>query len=357
MDSPPFVSICIITGGNIPHLDACLSSISSQENAPPFEVIVCSNGGPDVGRLVRSRLPSALVGHAERCYLGAARNPLIRRATGEWLLFLDDDVTIRPNFLSDLHKLAKSHPEVAVLGGPNDTPKGTPLFEVIQGAILASILVSGPVRRRYGAHPPGPADERFFTLCNLAVRREAMISFPSQLIGAEENAVLAELHRRGLVMYYDPQLAAFHERRPTLRTFAAQMFKYGLGRGQLTRHNVSTLRLPYVVPSAFVVYSSLALGFAGVQPLLLAPMAAYFAAVGATALKIDWGLHAQTRKHVAVILTAGVLAVTVHVCYGLGFLCGLAIGPYREVQEPVPAAPTFYPEPANPEAPELTPTS
>jgi GT2 family glycosyltransferase len=321
----PFVSVCILTGGNVAHLDACLASIQVQDEAPPFEVIVCCNGGPDVAKVVRARFPDSNVGRIERTLLGAARNPLVERAKGEWLLFLDDDVTIAPTFLSQLSRVAEMHPDASVLGGPNDTPPGTPPFPIIQGAVLASIVVSGPVRRRYGAHPAGPADERFFTLCNLAVRREAMINFPNDLRGAEENAVLCEMHRRGLQMHYDPTLAAFHERRATPRTFASQMYKYGVGRGQLTRRTPYTLRLPYAVPSLFLFYCLAALGLAAVQPLVLLPLLLYAGAVGATALRIGWGLRHLPPGSLATLLTACLLIVTVHFCYGTGFLRGLAI--------------------------------
>lgn len=319
----PFVSVCIITGGNLPHLDACLASIQVQAAAPAYEVIVCSNGGPDVIDLVRSRFPSSNVGRVARTLLGAARNHLVERAKGEWLLFLDDDVTIEPWFLSKLAKIAEAHPEASVLGGPNDTPPGTPPFPIIQGAVLASIAVSGPVRRRYGAHPAGPADERFFTLCNLAVKREAMINFPNDLVGAEENAVLSEMHDQGLLMHYDPGLAAFHERRSTPKSFAAQMIKYGLGRGQLTRRSIRTLRIPYAVPSLFLLYCLAATALAPLQPLVLAPLALYAATVGATALNIAWGLRHEPAGHLSTLATAGLLILIVHLCYGTGFLQGL----------------------------------
>lgn len=322
----PFVSICIITGGNLKLLEACLGSIRSQAEPPAYEVIVCSNGGPDVAPLVRSHFPGAQVAILKRSPLGAARNPLAARARGNWLLFLDDDVTIGPHFLEKMERIAAAHPEARVLGGPNDTPPRSSAFQVIQGAVLASIMVSGPVRRRYGPHPAGPADERFFTLCNLAVRRDAMTAFPLRLAGAEENALLAEMHDRGLLMHYDPELAAFHERRSALRPFAAQMVKYGLGRGQLTRHSLRTLRPAYAVPSAFILYAGTAALAAWINPVVLIPLLIYSAAVGATALNISWGLRRQRFGLLPTMMRAGILVVTVHLCYGLGFLQGLAGG-------------------------------
>lgn len=331
------MSICIITGGNLKMLEACLASIRSQTEPPAHEVIVCSNGGADVAALVRAHFPSAEVATLRKSLLGAARNPLVGRARGDWLLFLDDDVTIGPGFLARMQGIAAAHPQARVLGGPNDTPPGSSSFQVIQGAVLASIMVSGPVRRRYGPHPAGPADERFFTLCNLAIRRDAMTAFPSHLVGAEENAVLAQMHDSGLAMHYDPKLAAFHERRAALRPFAAQMIKYGLGRGQLTRRSLRTLRPAYAVPSVFLLYAGTAVLTAWINPLVLIPLILYSAAVGATSLNIGWGLRRQKFGLFSTVVRAATLVVTVHLCYGLGFLRGLAVRsrPTRPAPQPV----------------------
>ncbi|MGI9080087.1 MAG: hypothetical protein ACR2GF_04590 [Acidimicrobiales bacterium] len=141
-----------------------------------------------------------------------------------------------------------------VFGGPNETPPGSSRFQMVQGAVLASILGSGPVRRRYGRHPAGVADQRFFTLCNLAIRREVMLPFPPDLICAEENVVLSELSRRGVVMWYDPGLLVFHERRPNVPTFLSQVFGYGRGRGQLLTRTPGTFRPSHALPMLLVGY-------------------------------------------------------------------------------------------------------
>src|ERR1019366_807555 len=128
----------------------------------------------------------------------------------------------------------------------NSTPPGSSRFQLVQGAVLSSLVGSGPVSRRYGARQSGFADERWFTLCNLAVRRRVMLPFVDQLVCAEENELLAKLRSQGEPMRYEPSLRVFHARRAAPRSFARQMFKYGRGRGQLVARRPSTLRAAYL---------------------------------------------------------------------------------------------------------------
>jgi len=316
----PLVSICIVTGRRIPLLDACLACLQEQEGAPDFEVLVCSDGDDEVRAAVHARFPDARVCHVSRALPGAARNLLVEAARGDVVFFLDDDVTFGPGLLARLAELVEAHPEVGVFGGPNDTPPGSSSFQEVQGAVLASMVGSGPVRRRYGRHPAGPADERFFILCNLAVRREVMVPFALDLICAEENGVLAEMSRAGVRMHYDPELVVYHERRPTRRGFAQQMHKYGRGRGQLLVREPRTLRPSYVAPSGLVAYglASPALALV-VGPAALAPLAVYLAAVVVSGLWI-----ARTLRRPASVVAAVACTLVLHLCYGLGVVRGLA---------------------------------
>jgi succinoglycan biosynthesis protein ExoA len=317
---PPKISICIVTGRRDAVLDACLRSLEQQEGAPPWELLVCAEGDPRVPDAVHDRLPEARVCSVDRGALpGAARNLLVEQARGDLLLFLDDDVTVAPDLLARLAAVAAAHPGCGVFGGPNDTPADSTRFQITQGAVLASIVGSGPVRRRYGAHPPGEADERFFILCNLAVRRDVMVAFPKELVCAEENAVLAELAHEHIRMFYDPELVVYHERRATLGGFARQMHKYGRGRGQLLAREPGTARPAYLVPSALLLYlvvTPLLAGLAG--PVALLPLAAYLGAVGACA-----GWIAKTLRRAVDLPLAAWLILVLHACYGAGVLRGV----------------------------------
>jgi hypothetical protein len=329
----PRISICIITGRRLRQLDACLASLQAQRHAPSFELLVCSDGDDEVADVVHRRFPAARVCFVERALPGAGRNLLVDEARGDLLLFLDDDVTVDDDLLARLDGLAVQHPEAAVFGGPNDSPPTSTRFQFVQGAVLASIVGSGPVRRRYGAHPATHADERFFVLCNLAVRRSVMAPFSHELVCAEENALLAAMSRRGVRMFYDPGLVAYHERRPTLGGFARQMHKYGYGRGQLVVREPSTLRPAYLAPSLCVLAAlTMPVLAVAVGPVAAVPFAAYAVAVVVMAAWIARTTRRPTDAPLAVLLI-GVL----HVAYGVGVVRG-AVARRKPVDPPVVVA-------------------
>lgn len=328
MRGHPAISICIVTGRRDAVLDACLASLEVQEGAPPWELLVCAEGDPKVPDAVHARFPEARVCYVDRALPGAARNLLVEQARGDLLLFLDDDVTVDVDLLARLVRLADAHPECDVFGGPNDTPAHSSRFQVVQGAVLASIVGSGPVRRRYGAHPAREADERWFILCNLAVRRRVMADFAHDLVCAEENGVLAELARDGVRMRYDPEMVAYHERRATLAGFGRQMYKYGRGRGQLLVRQPHTFRPTYLAPSALLAYLvALPLLIVQLGPLAAAPAAGYAASVGACSAWI-----ARTLGRPRDLLLAAWLTVVLHACYGAGVVRGVV-----ERRRPTPA--------------------
>jgi hypothetical protein len=272
--------------------------------------------------VVHARFPEAVIVPVDRAHPGMARNLLLDRARGDVLVFLDDDIELRPDFLTRLHDNVRRFPEVSVFGGPNLTPAHSSQFQVVQGAVLASLVATGPVRRRYGNHPPQLANERYFTLCNLAVRRTHMPRFDPTLVCAEENAAMAEMHRQGLLMRYDPDLVAYHERRSGYRPFCQQMFKYGKGRGQVLSDGSLGGFLPHVVPTllvAYVVASPIVALLFG--PWCLAPLVAYAGLVVVGAVKV-----ALTLRRATAAPLAAALILSLHVCYGAGLPVGLVRG-------------------------------
>jgi hypothetical protein len=122
-------------------------------------------------------------------------------------------------------------------------------------------------------------------------------------------------------MRYEPELRVFHARRPRVRPFAAQMLKYGRGRGELLRRDLRTLRAAYLAPLALLIYVLVAaamISLGGPTLITLVPAILYVILVLATGLRVAWTL----RRLTAMPLAAALIAV-IHACYGVGMLRGV----------------------------------
>lgn len=315
----PLISVCVVAGHSREALGAFAASLAEQSDPPPFELLVADSAHAGARQVVRRHFPDARIWDTRDRLPGSARNPLIENARGDLLLFLDDDVTARPNLLAELARMAADEPEASVFGGPNETPPGSSRFQVVQGAVLGSLVGAGPVSRRYGARHPGPADERWFTLCNLAVRREAMRPFADDLVCAEENAVLGELSRRGETMRYEPSLMVFHQRRDGPRSFARQMFKYGWGRGALMRRDPSAVQAAYLAPAGLIAYAMALATLSSLRTRAAAgPGVLYAALLAANSIRI-----ARTLRRSGDAPRAAALTLLLHMSYGSGVIRGL----------------------------------
>lgn len=254
---------------------------------------------------------------------GACRNHLIIQAKGEWIYFLDDDAYVDSDFFIKW-KSCGLKDQCAAIGGPNLNPPEANMFQRAASQALASPFATYFSSARYV--PSGEArlcSESSLILCNLFVKREVLDQEPflETLFCAEENWLLQNLKKKGFMLGYDPSLSVWHERRPDLRSFIKQVFKYGYGRGQIFRRRSWGLRPAHVLPTLCVVYTfALVVGvvFTGSLPSvwILAPFLLYAALCLIFAINSD-------RKHFVV---TAILFPVIHVNYGLGFLWGIIRG-------------------------------
>ncbi len=102
------------------YLEVALASIVPQADGAGVEVLVIDDAGDPRRRRARwwsasapatSPIPSPLG-------LNVARNTGVERSSGELVVFVDDDVRVRPGWLQALLGAAREHPEVDVFTGP-----------------------------------------------------------------------------------------------------------------------------------------------------------------------------------------------------------------------------------------------
>lgn len=128
------VSVLICTFNSQPVLAACLRSLE-QQDCGPLEVVIVDNASTDGTREILSALRPPryqVILNGANVGFAAAQNQAIRRAQGEWLLSLNADVLLKPDFLSQLLNVAQQQDDrVGVLCGkllrwkPGDAPEFT----------------------------------------------------------------------------------------------------------------------------------------------------------------------------------------------------------------------------------------
>jgi GT2 family glycosyltransferase len=112
-------SIIVPTRKRADYLDVALASIAPQAAAAGAEVLVVDDGPDPATRATALRHGARYVAHETSRGLNAARNTGIEAARGDLLVFVDDDVAVRPRWLQALLDAdRRAAPDVGVLTGP-----------------------------------------------------------------------------------------------------------------------------------------------------------------------------------------------------------------------------------------------
>jgi glycosyltransferase involved in cell wall biosynthesis len=142
----------------------------------PWEVVVIDNGStdrtPDVIKSFAARLP--IVSRVEpKPGVANARNTALEIATGEFVLWIDDDVLVHPGWIEAYVRGIRKHPEAVVFGGPvRAVFEGTPpaWLRIDEFRQVFCVIDFGPEEIRFD--PSGPLIPLG---SNYAIKRESAL--------------------------------------------------------------------------------------------------------------------------------------------------------------------------------------
>jgi len=126
------VSVLICTFNSQRVLPECLRALE-QQDCGPLEVMIVDNASTDGTRDILAHLQAPkyqIILNENNIGFAAAQNQAIRRSKGEWLLSLNADVVLSPNFISHLLFAAEQDARVGALCGKllRWNPGGEPEF-------------------------------------------------------------------------------------------------------------------------------------------------------------------------------------------------------------------------------------
>lgn len=254
------------------------------------------------------------------------RNAAMREARGDIIYFLDDDSDPQPDALRRAVEQFR-RAEVKMVGGPNLCPPDSSKLQQAFSMTMGTQLAFGPSCARYrSVGKVRESSEKELILCNLLVRRDAMLEFGGfneKLYPNEENALMDELQKGGGKLVYDPELIVHRHPRPTLKAFCKMLMTYGRGRAEQFRLHPTANSIANFVPPVFVIYL-LAVGF--LPRIFLWPLAAYGLAVLVQALAV------VPLKKLLWLPGVMVLIFLSHILYGVGFWRGCFTKPKPPTQ-------------------------
>lgn len=318
VDASPRLSVVMLGHRRADLLGRAVETFAAHAPARGWEMVLVLNGAsPEVRAyseelLARAAFP-LLVLDAGEWRPGEGRNFGVRRARAPVLLFLDDDIECFQDIATATLEIFRDS-QVKAAGGANLTPPESGALERATGHALGSWFGAASMRARYRVGAEGEASEHSLILCNLAVRREALLAqrgFAAHLISNEENVLLQQLERGGARLMQSPRLAVYHRRRARWSELWRQAAKYGAGRAQNLLLLPQTTRPIYFLPSLFCAYLAV-LPFA--NAFAWAPLGVYACCALASALAVSL----RTRDFAAASLLPLVFP-WVHVAYGLSF--------------------------------------
>lgn len=237
-----------------------------------------------------------------------ARNYGMEKARGDYFVFFDSDCVIPPDYFEKLEK-ALDADYADCYGGPDAASESfSPLQKAISYA-MTSFLTTGGIRG--GKMSLEKFVPRTFNMGFSRAVYEKAGGFREMF--SEDIDMSTRIRQAGFRTALFADNPVWHKRRVDLKCFWRQVHVFGMSRITLKLLYPDSLKVVHTLPALFTAGSAALIAMGAVlSPWWLAPLGAYFAAVGTGA----------TMKHKS--LKTGLLAVPAAAVqlygYGTGFI-------------------------------------
>ena len=224
----------------------------AQQTFKDFEVIIVEDGSQRTCKDVCDQFAGILPLHyyyKENSGPGQSRNYGAERANGEWLIVLDSDVVLPPDYLRNV-ETGRKEAGFAAFGGPDAAhPSFTPVQKAISYS-MTSFFTTGGIRGG-----KAKLDKFYPRSFNMGIRREVyrdLGGFSKMRFGEDIDfsyRIVEAGHKTRLL----PDAWVWHKRRTDFRKFFRQVYNSGIARINLEKRHPGTLKLVHLLPMVFTV--------------------------------------------------------------------------------------------------------
>lgn len=254
-------------------VEELLDSLTRQSETN-FEVVIVEDGSKETCQHVVEAFKDKL--DVSYSYIpnggpGNARNYGAKQSKGDYLIVLDSDCILPPDYIKSVNKELKETGADA-FGGPD---KASDSFTDVQKAInysMTSFFTTGGIRG--GKKKMDKFYPRSF---NMGVRREvyqALGGFSRMRFG-EDIDFSIRIFKGGYTCRLFPGAWVYHKRRTDFRKFFKQVHNSGIARINLYKKYPESLKLVHLLPAAFTLGVAIFLLGTLFCPYSLLPIALY----------------------------------------------------------------------------------
>jgi GT2 family glycosyltransferase len=222
------VSIIIPTYNRLPRLKQVIAAVEKQTYPlDNVEVIVVSDGSTDGTHEYLNTIQTPLnFQFVPQTNAGpaAARNRGIKQASGEYVLFIDDDIVASPELMAEHMRLHTAQPNLIVLGpmlNPHD-------FALSPWVAWEQAMLKKQYQSMQSGHWP-PTARQFYT-GNTSLARKYLIEvkgFDERFRRAEDVELAYRLEKQGLSFVFNPNAVGYHYVERSFRSWMETPYAYG----------------------------------------------------------------------------------------------------------------------------------
>jgi len=244
-----YISVVLPTYNRLSRLKQVLAGLKDQTYPrDAFEVIIvadgCTDGTVEYLQTLTTPLRLRYVA-SENKGVAAARNRGIQEATGEYIVFIDDDVIPTAQLLAEHMRMHAEHPGELVVLGPMLTPSDFRMRPWVRWE--QAMLVKQYTDMQTGRWQP--TARQFYTGNASLARRHltATGGFDETFRRAEDVELAYRLERQGVRFVFHPDAVGYHYAERSFRSWIQIPYAYGRNDVIFTRDHCQHWLLPTVI--------------------------------------------------------------------------------------------------------------
>lgn len=247
----PTISIIVAIFNRKDELFELLNSLISQTDKD-FEIIIVDDGSlVDLKPIIKNfeEFLNIKYFRKDNSGPGLSRNYGAKRASGEWLIFVDSDVIVEQDYIENIKNNIENIPCDA-FGGADKAHKG---FNLMQKAIsysMTSVFTTGGIRG--SKKSVSRFQPRSF---NMGVKKEVFEKvggFSEMRIGEDPDLSMT-LWENGFTTAFFDDIAVYHKRRVDFGRFSKQVYQFGCARPILNQRHPDYVKISFAFPSLFLL--------------------------------------------------------------------------------------------------------